>query len=697
MTQQEFLNRYHYNPSTDKLGAGGFGSVFKAYDTVYNREVAIKIAPVIEGKENLSLRKEVELANKLPAHVNIVNYESCFRITGMEGAKDIGILQYYPEGSLATIIKKEILNEAQKKSLIKGILTGLDFLHEHKVLHRDMKPGNILIVKLGDQYIPKIADFGLSRQVESFENSSFVNSFAGGSAYYAAPEQLAGEKVRANVDLWSFGVILYELMTGDRPFTATATKSETENARQEIYRKIQRGDIPAKISQVAAPYQNMIKACLIPDQTKRVKNVTVLKSMMNGQVPDDLDFERTAIEDTKTINPIVKEPTQKPTASTVTSVEQEKQQKVPTESPSINKKEKSKLPMAFGGLALLTAIGIGVFLMLRGGGEKVSEQDFWISTLSKKDTTSYMAYLAAFPQGKFAEEATTQLDSLRLLFSNVLQGEEEAWTKAEKANTIPAFQNYLNAYGNGKYVSIAQEKIENLKTTQSGNETTTQTKAAQEEDKAWQKCERKREITVYEDYLKKYPAGRYRVKANQAIEAIKREKEQTTQADQARKKQEAYNKWKKKGETAYNDKNYHLAKEYYKTAATFNNDKTIKDLIANCDQRLQELTAIVETPAKNEPTETIAFELMRYKPAPFNTETVIGFNLPAATTATLKIFNVSGRVMKLIEKEFKRGYNEVKIIRKDLKWVDELKDKEPLYYELETPTHSARKKMTLVY
>ncbi len=534
MTEQEFLTRYQYNPTTDKLGAGGFGSVFKAYDTVYNREVAIKIASVIDGKENLSLMKEVELANKLPAHVNIVNYEHCFRITGMEGARDIGILQYYPEGSLATIVKNGNLSTTQRSQLIDGILDGLDFLHEHNVMHRDMKPGNILIAKRGDEYIPKIADFGLSRQVESFEKSSFVNSFAGGSAYYAAPEQLAGEKVRANVDLWSFGVILYELLTGDRPFTATAAKSETEDARQEIYSKIKRGELPANIHNVPPPYQTMIKACLIPDRTKRVQDVKGLRNIMAGQTTNDFNFERTTVEDHQEPKIVVNEPKRTATASTVTNVDRETQKGKSTNNPSADKKEKSKLPMVFGGIGLLAAIGIGIFLMLRGGGKKVSEQDLWISTLTKKDTTSYISYLAAFPQGQFANEATAQLDSLRLSMINRQQAEEAAWSKAEATNTITGFQNYTNTYSDGKYASTAQEKIAALKANQTTEEAEAQKKAAEKEDKVWKRCERKKEISVYEDYLKKYPEGQYVGKAELAIKEIKDAQERLVKEQKAK-------------------------------------------------------------------------------------------------------------------------------------------------------------------
>jgi serine/threonine protein kinase len=89
------------------------------------------------------------------------------------------------------------------------LLNGIIHLHKHNVVHRDLKPGNILVFKRGEKVIPVITDFGLSKQTEKEGQSRFSNSFGGGTLKYSSPEQLKAEKLRLNTDLWAYGVIVH--------------------------------------------------------------------------------------------------------------------------------------------------------------------------------------------------------------------------------------------------------------------------------------------------------------------------------------------------------------------------------------------------------------------------------------------------------------------------------------------------------
>jgi len=273
MTQGEFFNRYKYDRTKDRIGGGGFGNVYKVFDTIENETVALKIAEVKQGQESLSLLKEVELASSLKRHVNIARYTACHRFDLPNGHFDFGILQYYPLGNLSQLVKSKKLKYGEKEQIAKGVISGIQHLHSNNIVHRDLKSANILIAEgYHGEYVPKIADFGLSKQVAQNENSYFSNSFAGGSLLYVAPEQLEGKELRKNVDLWSLGVVLYELFVGETPFRANVDDG-SETARAEIIQKIRSASIPLIVSNIPEPWQEVIKVCLVVDPAKRVKSV----------------------------------------------------------------------------------------------------------------------------------------------------------------------------------------------------------------------------------------------------------------------------------------------------------------------------------------------------------------------------------------------------------------------------------------
>lgn len=290
MTYEDFRKRYHYDPGKlsapenedefGRLGEGGFGAVFKGWDTIENQWVAIKVSPVRADQRDLSLQREVELANQLPRHANIARYEFCERFTTVYGIIDIAVLKYYREGNLAELLRKKSLNQEEKEAIIDGMLNGLSHLHHHQMAHRDLKPQNILITRTPyGKYVPLITDFGLSKVVRgedlSTTSTAFLNSTIGGSVYYMAPEQLANNRMRFNVDLWAFGVILYELMIGQKPFIGdSGVGSETE--RSQIIQRINNVEIPSQFSQIAEPYQTMIRQCLIRDVDQRVHSADEL-------------------------------------------------------------------------------------------------------------------------------------------------------------------------------------------------------------------------------------------------------------------------------------------------------------------------------------------------------------------------------------------------------------------------------------
>lgn len=279
MTYDEFLKRYQFDTQDKKalLGAGGFASVYKAYDTVQKRYVAVKIAEVKHEKFNLENEKRI--VDELDSHPNIVRYGNCYRFQFMPVRYDFAILNFYEEGNLNDVIKKYALTVAQKHQIISGILKGVAHLHRHHIIHRDLKPQNILMEQEDGNWTPKLTDFGLSKLADS-NTRSVENSAIGLSVAYAAPEQIQNQDIRPNVDLWAVGVCAYHLFVGELPFDATRTMSQ-ESWNLEISKKIITGKLPDKIREVPEPYRTIIKKCLTPDNTKRVQKAEDLLKLLD--------------------------------------------------------------------------------------------------------------------------------------------------------------------------------------------------------------------------------------------------------------------------------------------------------------------------------------------------------------------------------------------------------------------------------
>ncbi|WP_435356146.1 serine/threonine-protein kinase [Emticicia sp. SJ17W-69] len=285
-TFAEFYKRYPIKPNDDSyvLGSGTYGKVIKVEDQVETEWVAVKISE-FKGNDTKSLKSEVEIAQKIPRQVNIARYDTCYRLETTTNICDFAIMKFYPEGNLLHLLKNTQLNNHQKEELIRGILLGLQHLHKHRIVHRDFKPANILISRdTSGKIIPKIADFGLSKlvQEEEIESSDFDLSDGRGTPSYKAPEQIEGGKVSFNLDIWAFGVILYEVFVGEKPFIINSKTGSDQSLKREIEHKIVTVEIPHKINNIPQPFQLMIRRCLVKDIHIRARKVEELLDILDG-------------------------------------------------------------------------------------------------------------------------------------------------------------------------------------------------------------------------------------------------------------------------------------------------------------------------------------------------------------------------------------------------------------------------------
>ncbi|RRB04421.1 serine/threonine-protein kinase [Larkinella rosea] len=289
---QEFKRRYPIRPTDQgaQLGSGSYGRVIKVEDQLETEWVAIKVSE-FKGNDAKSLRAEVELAQRVPRQANIARYDACYRLETDTSISDFAIMKYYPDGNLADLLKRETVTPGQLYEITRGILLGLQHLHRHRIVHRDFKPANILISRdHAGRFIPKIADFGLSKLVsdDELDSSDFDLSDGRGTPSYKAPEQIEGSKVSFNLDLWAFGIILYEMLTGEKPFRADLKNTSEQSARREIEKKIVTVELPAQLNQVNEPYQTMIRRCLVRDIHERVRKEDELLDLLD-RIPQLLD------------------------------------------------------------------------------------------------------------------------------------------------------------------------------------------------------------------------------------------------------------------------------------------------------------------------------------------------------------------------------------------------------------------------
>lgn len=194
-----------------EIGKGGMGRVYKAYHAALDRFVAIKLldTAVAHDPEFVErFRREARLIANL-RHPNILPVYDF----GLYAGLPYLVMEYVPGGTLATKGIKTLSSDERRRTAY-DVAAAIDYAHAHDVLHRDVKPENVL---LADDGRAMLSDFGLAR-VQNTETKLTVTGTLIGSPEYMSPEQALGQPANASSDLYSFGVMLYELTTNQTPF-----------------------------------------------------------------------------------------------------------------------------------------------------------------------------------------------------------------------------------------------------------------------------------------------------------------------------------------------------------------------------------------------------------------------------------------------------------------------------------------------
>ncbi len=232
-----------------EIGKGGMGTVYLALDEILGRYVALKvISQELSQNENIMKRFEVEaIAQARLNHKNIISIYSYKVIDGVHFI----VMEYVEGRSLKDLLReKGYFNIKEALEIFIGILSAIDYAHKKGVIHRDIKPSNIIITSDG---VPKIGDFGIAK-VKGIEGLTRAGSILG-TPIYSSPEQISGEKATHKADIYSLGVLLYEMLTGSPPFLSEKKDSFFNVAEKQLKKKPKKPssmnpEIPEKLDQI---------------------------------------------------------------------------------------------------------------------------------------------------------------------------------------------------------------------------------------------------------------------------------------------------------------------------------------------------------------------------------------------------------------------------------------------------------------
>ena len=258
-----------------KIGRGGFGVVYLVEDSAIQDQVILKILhPQLSADESMSQRfvQELKLTRRI-THKNVIRIHDFLDLGGAHAVS----MEYFPGTDLGGVLEQGgPLSVARALPILVQACEGLAAAHAEGVIHRDIKPGNLLV---GDKDVTKILDFGLA-STRDFAGSRLTKSgILIGSPEYMAPEQISGEKVDYRADLYSLGVVMYELFSGAKPFVAeTPVKVLFQHLEGEATPLAQR------VSGLPNGVANLVMACMSRDPNGRPPSAEALRMRLVREI-----------------------------------------------------------------------------------------------------------------------------------------------------------------------------------------------------------------------------------------------------------------------------------------------------------------------------------------------------------------------------------------------------------------------------
>jgi len=259
-----------------QLGAGGMGEVYRARDTTLNRDVAIKVLPALFASDPDRLARFTREAQTLAA----LNHPHVAAIFGVEQSGDVRalVMELVDGEDLSAVIARGPIPLADALPMAKQIAEALEAAHEQGIVHRDLKPANIKVRADGTV---KVLDFGLAKALDANASNASADAMNSptltmhatqmgmviGTAAYMAPEQAKGRVVDKRADIWAFGVVLYEMLSGRRGYEA---EDVSETLAAVLTREVDWTKLPAS---TPPRLSALVRDCLVRDPKQRLRDM----------------------------------------------------------------------------------------------------------------------------------------------------------------------------------------------------------------------------------------------------------------------------------------------------------------------------------------------------------------------------------------------------------------------------------------
>ncbi len=255
------------------LGVGGMGFVYKATDVSLGRVVALKLLRSELSNHPTARRRMEQEARALARieHANVVQVRSIFEEEGLLAME----LEYIPGGDLGDRIESGELTSAEAVRLTAGMLAGLQAIHDAGLIHRDIKPQNVLLTAGG---VPKVTDLGVARDPEAKEKTRLGSQL--GTPAYMAPEQIQAVAIDHRVDIYAAGIVLYELLSGQLPYDA---QSDFDWAVAHVQ---QPPDLAVLDGRCPAPVKAVVARALAKDPGQRWQSAMEMAQALAATLPD---------------------------------------------------------------------------------------------------------------------------------------------------------------------------------------------------------------------------------------------------------------------------------------------------------------------------------------------------------------------------------------------------------------------------